>query len=129
MRTVHLLNAAVMPHEGYFQINPISPAQFKLEIQAAHADGVLRHYIGYDNTLALVEKLTGLNLGGKNVDQTEMQDGDIFYVARLRRRVSPAEKRVATRGDGDVLELGDLDFFEGKFVLNPASFMSIRKGD
>ena len=111
--TVHLLNAAVMPDEGHYEIKRISPVEFAQAIQAAH--GELKHYIGYQNTLDVVEELTNLDLGGINVEQTEMQDGDIFYVARLRRRVSPASKRTASRSGGDALKIEDFDFFRGVF--------------
>ena len=121
--TVHLLNAAVMPHEGCYQLRAIAPVEFKMSIRAAHGDGVLRHYIGYPNTLKVVENLTGLDLGGTNVDQTKMEDNAIFYVIRLRRRVSPTEKRIATRGVGDRLEISDFDFFKGRFVNDPANFV------
>ena len=113
--TVHLLNAAVMPHEGHYRLKAISPASFSEKVQDAAKQQVLKHYIGYEKTLDVIQELTGLLLGKTNFDQTEMAEGDIFYVARLRRRVSPASKRVATRGEAAPLKVEDFDFFEGKF--------------
>lgn len=113
---IHLLNAAVMPQAGFYELQRISLATFTEEVSEAAADENFKHYIGYQNTLELIESLTGVDLGKINVDQTELADGDIFYVARLRRRVSPASKRVATRSDADALEISDFDFFRGKYA-------------
>ena len=113
---IHLLNAAVMPHEGNYELKAISPAQFGQEVAAAHASGNFRHYIGYQDTLAIINDLCGIDLGEINVDQTEFEDGDIFYVARLRRRVSPLSKRVRTHRPGTQLEIEDFDFFRGRYT-------------
>lgn len=113
--TIHLLNAAVMPQEGYYQLQAISPAQFAQDVKRAYTDGNLCHYIGYQPTLNLIADLCNIDLGEINVDQTEMQDGDIFYVARLRRRVSPMAKRVQTRGQAATLEISDFNFFRGRY--------------
>ena len=113
---IHLLNAAVMPQEGFYELKLISPAAFAEEVFEAWADGNLKHYIGYQTTLDLIADMLGADLGEINVDQTELVDGDIFYVARLRRRVSPAAKRIATRRESAPLEIADFDFFRGKFA-------------
>ena len=116
--TVHLLNAAVMPHEGFYELKPLSPAAFANEVRAAHADVLLKHYIGYQSTLTLLEGLCKIKLGAINVEQTEMQNGDIFFVARLRRRVSPLSKRVQTRLHDETLEIADFDFFVGRYWVS-----------
>ena len=115
---VHLLNAAVMPHEGFYELRPLSPAAFAKEVRAAHADGLLKHYIGYQSTLTLIENLTKIKLGKINVDQTEMENGDIFFVARLRRRVSPLAKRVETRRADYTLSVDDFDFYAGRYSVS-----------
>ena len=116
-----LLNAAVMPHEGNYELEEISPAQFGQEVAAAHANGNFRHYVGYEDTLAIINALCGIDLGEINMEQTEFGDGDIFYVARLRRRVSPSSKRVHTHRQGNRLEIQDFDFFRGKYRDLPVS--------
>ena len=121
MKTVHLLNAAVMPHEGNYQLEAISPNQFAQEVAAAHTSGNLRHYVGYADTLGIINDLCGIDLGEINVEQTEFADGDIFYVARLRRRVSPLSKRVHTHRQDERLEISDFDFFRGKYNDLPVS--------
>ena len=119
--TIHLLNAAVMPHEGCYQLEELSPVQFGQEVAAAHASGNFRHYVGYEPTLALINNLCGIDLGEINVEQTEFDEGDIFYVARLRRRVSPSSKRVHTHHQGNRLEISDFAFFRGKYNDLPVS--------
>ena len=119
MKTVHLLNAAVMPHEGNYELQAISPAQFGQEVAAAYVSGNFRHYVGYEDTLAIINGLCGIDLGEINIEQTDFEDGDIFYVARLRRRVSPLSKRVHTHKQGNRLEISDFDFFRGKYTDLP----------
>ena len=116
---IYLLNAAVMPHEGSYQLEEISPVQFGQEVAAAHASGNFRHYVGYADTLAILNDLCGIDLGEINIEQTEFADGDIFYVARLRRRVSPYTKRVHTHRQGNKLEIQDFDFFRGRYTDLP----------
>ena len=65
--------------------------------------------------LEVISNLCGIDLGEINVEQTEFEDGDIFYVARLRRHVSPHTKRVHTHPQGSRLEVSDFDFFRGKY--------------
>ena len=125
--TIHLLNAAVMPQEGHYELQAISSAQFAESVRAAYLDGNLRHYIGYQSTLNLIADLCRIDLGEINVGQTELDDGDIFYVARLRRRVSPLAKRVETRGHAAELEISDFDFFCGKYSDLPATFNEVVK--
>ena len=86
-----LLNAAVMPHEGIFQLDKCPLDEFWHRLTRAHTSGELRSFIGYQNTLDLIEHFTGIRLA-VNVEQTTMTDGDEFLVRRLRRRVSPQAK-------------------------------------
>ena len=54
MKTVHLLNAAVMPTAGVYDLEQITPDDFKAGVIAAHTAGSLKQYIGYETTLDLV---------------------------------------------------------------------------
>lgn len=121
-KEVHLLNAAVMPHAGVYQLNQISLSEFKAAIIDAYQNGVLKHYIGYQTTLDLVELWIGIDLGSVNVNQTEMADGDTFLVLRLRRRVAPAAK-VRTRGEHAQLDIEDFDFYQGTYYESRESYL------
>ena len=113
--TVHLLNARVFPQAGFYQIDQIDVHTFVKNVREADADGTLTHYIGYDNTLDVIEALTGLDLGGTNVQQTELRAGDVLLYASLHRRVAPGEK-IRNRRDGDALVVEDFDFWRGKWT-------------
>ena len=122
MKTVHLLNAAVMPTAGVYELDPITLDEFTASVMAAYEDGSLKHYIGYENTLELVHDWVGIDLGGINVSQTEMADGDTFLVLRLRRRVSGSEK-VRTRTEHARLKIEDFDFYRGTYFESRTSFL------
>ena len=89
---IHLLNAAVMPQEGHYTLIEITAYDFATEIKAAHTAGMLKHYIGYENTLELLQDWLAISLGSTNVNETLLSDGETFYVCRLRRRLNKDEK-------------------------------------
>lgn len=122
MKTIHLLNAAVMPNAGIYRLEQITPDEFKSSVVDAHKKGSLKHYIGYETTLELVRWWVGINLGNINVDQTEMADGDAFLVLRLRRRVS-ASTKVRTRGEHARLEIEDFDFYCGTYFESRETYL------
>ena len=124
MKTVHLLNAAVMPHAGIYHLESITPEEFEQAVITAITAGNLKHYIGYETTLDLIEGWIGINLGGINVQQTEMADGETFLILRLRRRVSPSAK-VRTRGEHARLEIEDFDFYRGTYFESRESFLKM----
>ena len=126
-KTIHLLNAAVMPNAGIYHLDQISPDAFKASVIDAHKNGILKHYIGYETTLDLVRWWIGINLGSINVDQTEMRDSDTFLVLRLRRRVSPSAK-IRTRGEHARLEIEDFDFYRGTYYESRESYLGVADG-
>ena len=60
----------------------------------AHTAGTLDHYIGYRATLDLLKDWTGCDLGDVNVQQTELDDGEVFLVLRLNRRIGDSVRTV-----------------------------------
>lgn len=113
---VHLLNAAVMPHAGFYELKQIDVSTFVELVREASEAGNLRHYIGYKETLEIIQTICRLNLGDINVAQTELKNGDRFLVVRLRRRLTPEEK-VRTVKQGATLTVEDFDFFSGVYQL------------
>ncbi|MYF56074.1 DUF1874 domain-containing protein [Candidatus Poribacteria bacterium] len=105
--TVHLLNAAVMPHPGFYDMQEIDSTAFAELVQEANELGQLKHYIGYESTLAFVQHLTAIDLGGRNMNKTEMKDGDSFLVIRLVYRPTQEQRRT------DNPQLEDFEFFKG----------------
>lgn len=108
--TVHLLNAAVMPQPGFYDMQAIDAETFTELVQIAEELGQLKHYIGYKSTLTFVEHLAGIDLQGTNGDKTVMADGDVFLVIRLKYRVNPQQKRA------DTPEIRDFEFFKGSYA-------------
>ena len=109
--TTHLLNAAVMPQPGIYELHPIDQETFTREVRTAFLDDTLRHYIGYETTLLLIEGISKVSLGGVNRDQTTLRDGDVFLIARLIYRVDAAGKR-----SGREVSINDFEFFRGVYT-------------
>ena len=109
--TVHLLNSAVMPQPGFYELKGITADQFTEEVERAADGGILLHYIGYKSTLTLVEQMTGINMGELVFKKTIFEDGDIFLVIRLRYRVTPGEKIADNRN-----AISDFQFYKGSYA-------------
>ena len=115
--TVHLLNSAVMPQSGHYQIWEIMPEVFADQVQSALSHHELRHYIGYKTTITMLEALCDISLGDINVDKTILSDGDVFLVARLKYRIAPDTKgrdRVNVRP----MTPSDFAFYKGIYSVS-----------
>ena len=109
---VHLLNSAVMPQAGSYRLYEITADEFRMLVHEAKTTGKLKHYIAYQSTLAFVQHLIGLDMGETNGDKTIFEDGDRFYVIRLKYRVAPWEKK------NDNPNVEDFEFFRGYYAAD-----------
>lgn len=115
-QTVHLLNAAVMPQAGHYHIEDIDIETFAKEIEKAYSAGTLIQYIAYQDTLTLIEQLTGIDLGDINFDELVMADKDTFLVVRLTRRGNQKHiKRQRARGRPHEIDISDFCFSRGLY--------------
>ena len=87
---IKILNSAMMPAEGHYSLNRVSPEIFAQTIR--HARDGWESYIGYAETAAFVSKLTGLDIPVSR-EQTTLNSGDLLAIIRLKYRVAdPATK-------------------------------------
>ena len=89
--SVLLMSAAVMPQAGEYEIDDITAEQFILAVQSAAKMEQLQSYIGYAETSELLAEVTGVAIE-TNRGEAVLQDGDLMIIARLNRRVNPADK-------------------------------------
>ena len=116
-RKVHLLNAAVMPHSGTYVIEEVLIDEFRhiLKDCIESEEYEFKHYIGYENTLKLIETICDVQLGEINVEQTQLEDRDVILIARLNRRLTPDDKiRTLPKNKLD-LTIEDFEFYEGQY--------------
>lgn len=115
-QTVHLLNAAVMPQAGHYHIEDIDKETFAKEVQKAYSDRTLIQYIFYEDTLTLIEQLTGIDLGKTNIDEVTLEDNDMFLIIRLTRRGNQKRiKRQRARGETHEIDISDFCFSRGLY--------------
>lgn len=102
MRTIHLMNSAMMPQPGQYQMRSISQEEFVAILQSADAgEGgvVLKSSIGYPQNIPLIKKWSGVGVQ-LNRSQTTLQDGDAMLVMKLKYRVAdPTTKGSAVPQD------------------------------
>lgn len=82
-----LLNSAMMPAFGRYDYAELSPEAFANEVWAAYHSERLISYIGYQQTADLISQLAGMPIAVSR-EQTELEDGDVLLIARLRYRVA-----------------------------------------
>lgn len=108
MRKVKLMNSAMMPLAGIYNIQQISIEEF-----VSFLENEFESYIGYPDTARMVEKIFASRRPGRQIEvpvsreQTALEDGDMMLIIRLRYRVAnPGQKGKFTPGEDD------FDFFK-----------------
>ena len=103
--TVRLLNAAVMPRPGRYELWPVTPQQFAKLVRKYQPIS----YIGYPACAELLSDMCECKIP-LNRESTPVEDGDRLLIARLKYRVdNPALK-------GQVRpKIDDYEFFECVF--------------
>ena len=120
--TVHLLNSAVMPQAGFYELQEIDASEFATLVQEAHEKGHLQHHISFldRTTLAFLERLTGIHLEKRHWHHSitynfEITDGDTFLVMSFKYRIIPHHRR----SDGP--RLSDFEFYKGSYAEDQAT--------
>lgn len=108
------MNSAVMPQTGTYSIKKCNAETWTAELKAIINKEVdFRQYIGYKSTLTFVEHLIGKSLGEVSWKKTELKDGDMIFVIRLKYRVTPYEKKE------DTPDIRDFEYFIGRYWEKP----------
>lgn len=103
--TVRLLNAAVMPRPGRYDLWPLTPFQFASLVAKYRPIS----YIGYPACAELLSDLCHCEIV-LNRESTPVEDGDHLLIARLKYRVGNPVAKGQVRAT-----LDDYEFFECVF--------------
>jgi hypothetical protein len=104
---IHLLNSAMMPQPGHYKMESLEPRQFAEYMLRAHKKGELKSYIGYGSTAKILTELAGIYIPTGRA-QTQLSDGDVMLIARLKYRVQEAGFK---KTDAVNPTIDDLEFF------------------
>lgn len=108
-----LMNSAVMPYPGRYEVTRTTPEEFGRLVRSAHQSGRLASTIGYQATADLIEVLSGVRVR-PNREMTTLEDGDVLLICKLNYRLRDVRKKrtyIAPRS-------GDYDYFLGVFRGN-----------
>ena len=86
-----LLNSAMMPAEGQYQLFRITEENFASLVKKAHKENALVSYIGYPDTAQIIQEISGVKVEVSRA-QTQLFDGDRLLIIRLDYRVNPNQK-------------------------------------
>lgn len=108
---VKLVNSAIMPNEGVYHCIKIKQEEFASRARIAYKNGILENYVGYQQTLDYVKKITEINELEVNRGMATCTSGDELLVIKLNRRVMPDEK-----GNIEELTENDFEFYIVKYM-------------
>ena len=95
-----LLNSAMMPAPGKYQMIEMTREDWVKAIQRASLEAKIQSYIGYPDTAKHVQDITGLPIE-TNRAETVLGDSATMFIVKLKYRVNPAEKGQFTPTDSD----------------------------
>ncbi|MBX2926997.1 MAG: DUF1874 domain-containing protein [Saprospiraceae bacterium] len=105
---IHLMNSAMMPVPGRYELKKMSKNLFVLAVQKAARDNILKSSIGYPQNAQIIEKLTGVRIALSR-ELTDIKSGDQMLIMRLQYR--------ADRPKGADVGEEDFDFFHATYQL------------
>lgn len=83
-----LMNSAMMPQPGRYQIDQVEPEMFATLLRECE----FVSYIGYEQTAGFLSQLIGRQVT-VNRCQTILNDGDILFICKLKYRLpDPSQK-------------------------------------
>ena len=85
---MHLLNAAICPCEGTYDVRKIDDKEFfeLLEKAITDSDIEFKHFIGYQETLDFIHENLDINLGRTNREMVELKHMDEMLIIRIGYR-------------------------------------------
>ena len=92
LNKLKLINAAIMPQDGYFTRKTIDHEIFCEEIQVADKYEGIESFIGYPQNVQLIKDWTGVDVEVNRKQLTELQAGDRLLVMALVYRPDVADK-------------------------------------
>ena len=109
MNKTHLMNSAMMPAPGRYELQEISEDVFMGVLAECYYNDTLINCIGYPQNLYYIRAKTGIKLHA-NRDETHIQPGDTMLIMKLRYRVRDAPK-------GQMLDEEGFVFFRASFDI------------
>lgn len=112
IRTIRLMNSAMMPNDGVYRKATFSKEAFKAEFDAHRLAGAeIKSYIGYPETARILSELLKFDVKVSR-DETTLDFGDVMLVARLKYRVNPTEKATNRKQTIEDFEFSEIYFSE-----------------
>lgn len=108
--TTHILNSAVMPVEGCYNLKQISENEFAYAVFKAYHEQPesVKSWIGYEQNLNVIEDIAHVRLELCR-DVTQIEHGDRLLIMRLKYRPDTASK-------GKKVDAEDFEFFQGYYA-------------
>jgi hypothetical protein len=106
MNFIHLLNSAMMPAPGTYQIRAISRDEFKALAEYAALRDKLVSWIGYPENAQFIFEFTGIKVRVTR-DTTKIRPGDELLIMKLKYR--------ATGLKGSAVNPEDFEYFHATF--------------
>ena len=106
---VHLLNSAMMPQEGFYQLKKISKEEFCIILEKAYQNQQLVSYIGYGMNSAMIEMWCNIRVPVNRAQIAPLKHGDILLIMKLKYRLQDVKLK------GTMMNEEDFEFFQAKY--------------
>lgn len=100
------MNSAMMPREGHYRCEKITPKQAKKIV----GFNPIMSSIGYPQVAEILTELLDREIPLSR-SKTDLEDGDVIIACRLKYRVNPREKAGRRHGN----QLSDYEFFKVEY--------------
>jgi len=118
---LYLMNSAMMPKEGTFINKQISKNEFITLLKIFHKKGELLSYVGYPQNAELIEKWSGIKIPVNREQLTELNDGDLLLIMKLKYRLPDSSQK------GQPVSEDDFEFYLCKYLSYIPEKMEIFK--
>lgn len=106
--TTHILNSAMMPAEGFYNLRKITPQAFYQGVVTAYNHNRLKSWIGYKQNAEMITEQTGIPIDICR-DIAQIADGDSMLIMKLSYR--PEQRAKGYRAATD-----DFEYYEGVYI-------------
>lgn len=84
---IRLMNSAMMPFPGIYNLKKIDRFEFISILQTAYKNNNFKSYIGYPANINFLQKITGIPIE-LNRGITDIENGDELLICKLKYRIA-----------------------------------------
>jgi len=110
----YLMNSAMMPQQGHYDLAEVGLETFAEYVILAHRAGKLENHVGYEQNLKLINEWTGIELEPDRSEVGQMEENDVLLIMKLKYRVQDTKLK-ADKNFQNSVTANDFQFFIAQY--------------